>query len=159
LLLNGTSALFRPLVPRIVAIEHTNHVKNDLKWGPTGKGKTVCVENAVKDRRTVTRVPCGKTDWEFGGVIDCDDVILASDVSSDYMLVHRQSLLQLADRRLCTLNVKCGPIKAVAFMGQIIIVSNYQFPEDEALKRRFQVIYADVHAVQKAATFEDEPPW
>jgi len=30
LLLNGTSALFRPLVPRIVEIEHTNHVKNDL---------------------------------------------------------------------------------------------------------------------------------
>jgi len=29
--LNGTSALFRPLVPRIVEIEHTNHVKNDLK--------------------------------------------------------------------------------------------------------------------------------
>jgi len=27
LLLNGTSALFRPLVPRIVEIEHTNHVK------------------------------------------------------------------------------------------------------------------------------------
>jgi len=31
LLLNGTSALFRPLVPRIVEIEHTNHVKNDLR--------------------------------------------------------------------------------------------------------------------------------
>jgi len=31
LLLNGTSALFRPLVPRIVEIEHTNHVKNNLK--------------------------------------------------------------------------------------------------------------------------------
>jgi len=31
LLLNGTSALFRPLMPRIVEIEHTNHVKNDLK--------------------------------------------------------------------------------------------------------------------------------
>jgi len=31
LLVNGTSALFRPLVPRIVEIEHTNHVKNDLK--------------------------------------------------------------------------------------------------------------------------------
>jgi len=31
LLLNGTSALFRTLVPRIVEIEHTNHVKNDLK--------------------------------------------------------------------------------------------------------------------------------
>jgi len=29
LLLNGTSAVFRPLVPRI--IEHTSHVKNDLK--------------------------------------------------------------------------------------------------------------------------------
>jgi len=27
LLLNGTSALFRPLVPRIVEIEHTNRVK------------------------------------------------------------------------------------------------------------------------------------
>jgi len=32
LLLNGTSALFRPLVPRLVKIEHTNHVKNDLKY-------------------------------------------------------------------------------------------------------------------------------
>jgi len=31
LLLNGTSALFRPVGPRIVEIEHTNHVKNDLK--------------------------------------------------------------------------------------------------------------------------------
>jgi len=31
LLFNGTSALFRPLVPRIVELEHTNHVKNDLK--------------------------------------------------------------------------------------------------------------------------------
>jgi len=31
LLLNGTSGLFRPLVPRIVEIEHTNYVKNDLK--------------------------------------------------------------------------------------------------------------------------------
>jgi len=31
LLLNGTSALFRPLVPRIVEVEHTSHVKNDLK--------------------------------------------------------------------------------------------------------------------------------
>jgi len=31
LVLNDTSALFRPLVPRIVEIEHTNHVKNDLK--------------------------------------------------------------------------------------------------------------------------------
>jgi len=31
LLFNGTSALFRPLVPRIVETEHTNHVKNDLK--------------------------------------------------------------------------------------------------------------------------------
>jgi len=30
LLLNGTSALFRPLVPRIVEVEHTNRVKNDL---------------------------------------------------------------------------------------------------------------------------------
>jgi len=27
----GTSALFRPLVPRIVEIEHTNHVKNDFE--------------------------------------------------------------------------------------------------------------------------------
>jgi len=27
LLLNGTSALFRPLVPRMVEKEHTNHVK------------------------------------------------------------------------------------------------------------------------------------
>jgi len=32
LLLNGTSALFRPLVPRIVEVEHiTSRVKNDLK--------------------------------------------------------------------------------------------------------------------------------
>jgi len=31
LLLNGTSALFRPKVPRIVEVEHTSHVKNDLK--------------------------------------------------------------------------------------------------------------------------------
>jgi len=31
LLLNGTSALFRPLVPKIVEVEHTSHVKNDLK--------------------------------------------------------------------------------------------------------------------------------
>jgi len=31
LLLNGTSALFRLLVPRIVEIEHTNHVEKDLK--------------------------------------------------------------------------------------------------------------------------------
>jgi len=30
-LLNGTSALFRPLVPRIVEIEHMIDVKNDLK--------------------------------------------------------------------------------------------------------------------------------
>jgi len=30
LLLNGTSALFRPLVPRIVEVEHKRHVKNDL---------------------------------------------------------------------------------------------------------------------------------
>jgi len=29
-LLNGTSALFRPLVPRIVEVEHMRHVKNDL---------------------------------------------------------------------------------------------------------------------------------
>jgi len=31
LLLHSTSALFRPLVPRIVEVEHTSHVKNDLK--------------------------------------------------------------------------------------------------------------------------------
>jgi len=31
LLLNGTSALFSPLEPRLVEIEHTNQVKNDLK--------------------------------------------------------------------------------------------------------------------------------
>jgi len=31
LLLNGTSALFRPVVPRIVEVEHMSHVKNDLK--------------------------------------------------------------------------------------------------------------------------------
>jgi len=30
LLLNGTSAPFRPLLPRIVEVEHTSHVKNDL---------------------------------------------------------------------------------------------------------------------------------
>jgi len=30
LLLNGTSALFRLLVPRIVEIEHTRHVKSDV---------------------------------------------------------------------------------------------------------------------------------
>jgi len=30
LLLNGTSALFRPLVPRIVEVEHMRHVKNHL---------------------------------------------------------------------------------------------------------------------------------
>jgi len=30
LLLNGTSALFRPLVPRIVEVEHTRNVKNEL---------------------------------------------------------------------------------------------------------------------------------
>jgi len=29
LLLNGTSALFRLLVPRIVEIEHMSHVKNN----------------------------------------------------------------------------------------------------------------------------------
>jgi len=29
LLLNGTSALFRPVVPRIVEVEHMRHVKND----------------------------------------------------------------------------------------------------------------------------------
>jgi len=27
---NGTSALFRPLVPRIVEVEHMRHVNNDL---------------------------------------------------------------------------------------------------------------------------------
>jgi len=31
LLLNGTSALFRPLVPRTVEVENTSHVKNDSK--------------------------------------------------------------------------------------------------------------------------------
>jgi len=31
LLLKGRSALFRPLVPIIVEVEHTIHVKNDLK--------------------------------------------------------------------------------------------------------------------------------
>jgi len=31
LLPNGTSALFRLLVPRIVEVEHTRHVKNDRK--------------------------------------------------------------------------------------------------------------------------------
>jgi len=30
LLLNGTSALFRHIVPRIVELEHTSHVKNDV---------------------------------------------------------------------------------------------------------------------------------
>jgi len=30
LLLNGTSALFRPLVPRIVEVEQMRYVKNDL---------------------------------------------------------------------------------------------------------------------------------
>jgi len=30
LLLNGTSALFRPLVPKIVEVEHVRYVKNDL---------------------------------------------------------------------------------------------------------------------------------
>jgi len=30
LLLNGTSSLFRPLVPRIFEVEHMRHVKNDL---------------------------------------------------------------------------------------------------------------------------------
>jgi len=30
LLLNGTSALFWPLVPRIVEVEHMRYVKNDL---------------------------------------------------------------------------------------------------------------------------------
>jgi len=29
-LLNGTSALFRPLMPRIVEVKHMRHVKNDL---------------------------------------------------------------------------------------------------------------------------------
>jgi len=40
LLLNGTSALFRPLVPRIVEMEHTNHVKNDLNRKVILKNKT-----------------------------------------------------------------------------------------------------------------------
>jgi len=31
LLLNGTSALFRLLVPRLVEIKHMRHVENDLK--------------------------------------------------------------------------------------------------------------------------------
>jgi len=30
LLLNGTSALFSPLVPRIAEVEHMRHVKSDL---------------------------------------------------------------------------------------------------------------------------------
>jgi len=30
LLLNGTSALFMPLVPRIVEVEHMRYVENDL---------------------------------------------------------------------------------------------------------------------------------
>jgi len=30
-LFNGTSELFRPIVPRVVNIKHTRHVKNNLK--------------------------------------------------------------------------------------------------------------------------------
>jgi len=44
LVLNGTSTLFRQLVPRIVEIKHTRHVKNDLRMTSSSNRNNVNVD-------------------------------------------------------------------------------------------------------------------
>lgn len=130
--------------------------KNIYLWGPTGTGKTVCVEQFTRYMKT-TRLSCGNSQWEFGEIQDNTTMVIAGDAPADYMLTHREMLLQLADRRMVVINQKCGPIKTLRFVGTIIIVSNYSpadiFSQHPELKRRFN----EVHASEKGWTESQRP--
>lgn len=129
-----------------VAAEAGKHV---YVYGPSGVGKSVWARHFMRGRGNAVTLPCGMTHFEFSDIDGNAKLVLAPDAPKDYLHTHRQMLLQLADRHLVAINPKCSAIRQVLFTGQLIILSNFEFPDtDPALLRRFQIIYADCDGIQ-----------
>jgi len=131
--------------------------ENIILYGRTGVGKTTVALETIGEAKTAV-LQCGKTDWEFGAVTSDTKVILAGDAPGDYVMSHRSTILQLADKGRVTINVKCAPIKTIVFRGQIIIISNDKQEVDAALERRFIWIQATEDAFQTLIQAKTEVP-
>lgn len=118
--------------------------------GPSGVGKTTAVKWMTKHTDNV-HLPCGTTTWEFGQLESTTTWAIAGDAPDAYVSTHRSAILQVCDKGLVTLNQKCAPIKTIRFKGRLIIVSNFEWTahEDEALTRRFEIVYAGENGIQK----------
>lgn len=129
-------------------IDQNKHV---YLYGKTGLGKTV-LANWLLTKHNATYLPCGLTAWEFGVLKSGIRLAIASDVAENYMQTHRQTLLRLCDKEPVQVNVKCGSFKQVLYAGSLLIVSNFDPPEDEALARRFVFVNADTNGFQTVKT-------
>lgn len=142
------------------AFQALNNKKHVYIYGPTGHGKTTLLNTfafqAVRSGRLITHTGGTNSPFEFSQVRADTECVIVPDAGEDYIKAHRQQILQLCDRQVISLNPKCAPITSFKFSGQVIIASNYPLPEDEAIQRRFQVIYADQNGVFQAKQEEEE---
>lgn len=138
------------------ALDTSGHV---YLYGQSGIGKTINIAAYIREKELwppyVVYLPCGLTEFEFSNVSEACRFIIAGDAPSDYCQKHRSQLLTLCDRGYVSINVKCAPISQFVFSGQVIIVSNYVLPADEALARRFTEIHADEEGFQEIPQTED----
>ena len=76
---------------------------------------------------------------QWGGVNSATSLIYHPDCPDNFSVSHRSSILVLADRGLFRVNPKFGLARTVSFTGQLLFISNYPLPHDEAIRRRFKI--------------------
>ena len=108
--------------------------------GETGVGKTTIAEYLTRQKSSVVEGGCQYSDFEFSEITSATDIFYAPDAPEKYLKFHRSKILRLADNGTCSINPKCAPLRQIYFDGQLVIVSNYAFPQDAALRRRFAII-------------------
>jgi len=127
--------------------------------GSTGLGKSQLIKWHCETKwkyQGVVFLPCTTSGFEFSEMSHNTCCAVADDISSDYFIVHRQSLLRLLDGGLLSINPKCSSIKSFVCESQFIFCSNYEdlLDNDPALLRRITVIKADeVGYVQEASIY------
>lgn len=142
------------------AIKNILEKSHMILSGKSGVGKTALLREFCEGQ--VAWLPCGDTTFEFSQVSSTTTFVIAGDAPENYLRKHRSTLLQIADRHITSINEKCGPIKAVAFRGAVIIVTNYdwweQYVQDEAIRRRYDYIICNEKAWVPRARIKVEVP-
>lgn len=117
--------------------------------GETGLGKSVMSKWFAESKYNyegVVMLPCSESGFEFSNVNHSSVLVIADDISAQYFVQHRQTLLRLLDGGLLSINPKCEQIRHFVCKAQFIFCTNFSdvIIGDAALNRRIQVIKSDV---------------